>query len=121
MCFACALPVLAVVLAGESAHKGLSAFLYAGLSLFLYGFRDLFAGLSAFFCVSPFAWLARWLAPLGGNCGYNYHYSHLSNHTGAIIPLVTITKVTIPCVIDRHYCLRRAINKSNNKCNVNLS
>lgn len=59
MGFARALPL---VLAGETAHKGLSAFLYTGLSRFLYGFRDLFAGLSAFFCVSPFAWLARWLA-----------------------------------------------------------
>lgn len=58
MGFARALPL---VLAGETAHKGLSAFLYTGLSRFLYGFRDLFAGLSAFFCVSPFAWLARWL------------------------------------------------------------
>ena len=45
--------MLAVGFGGRSrASKGLSAFLYAGLSRFLYGFRDLFAGLSAFFCVT---------------------------------------------------------------------
>lgn len=107
MCVARALPVLAVGFwRAKPRIKGLSAFLYTGLSRFLYGFRDLFAGLSAF---SVCRRLLGWLAPL------------VSNYTGAIIPLVTITKVTIPCVIDRHYCLRRAINKSNNKCNANLS
>ena len=61
MCFARALPL---VWWAKPHVKGLSAFLYAGLSRFLYGFRDLFAGLSAFFCVTADGSLA-WLAPFG--------------------------------------------------------
>nr|DAK94097.1 MAG TPA: hypothetical protein [Caudoviricetes sp.]DAX34127.1 MAG TPA: hypothetical protein [Caudoviricetes sp.] len=53
--------------------------------------------------------------------GYNYLNNHLSNYTGAIIPLVTITKVKIPCAIDGRYCLRVTIAKSNYYGNVNLS
>ena len=59
------LPCLWVLVCRLPRVKGLSAFLYTGLSRFLYGFRDLFAGLSAFFCVNADGSLA-WLAPLGG-------------------------------------------------------
>lgn len=85
--------------------------------VFIQGFRDFLAGLSAFLCSGRFAgsllWEVTW--------GYNYHNSHFSNYTGAIIPLVTVTKVTKPFVIDKRYCLRLAIAKSNNNGNVNLS
>lgn len=43
--------------------KGFRRF-YTGLSRFLYGFRDLFAGLSAFFCVTAdgsLRWAVTWL------------------------------------------------------------
>jgi len=103
------LPCLWVLVCRLPRVKGLSAFLYTGLSRFLYGFRDLFAGLSAFFCVNA----DSSLAPFGRLFGYNYLNNHNSNYTGAIIPLVTITKVTIPCAIDGRYCLRVTIAKSN--------
>ena len=95
--------------------------------VFIHRAVAIFVRLSRFICraFGVFLCKCRWLACLarsfGRLLGYNCRYSHLSNYTGAIIPLVTITKVTIPCTIDRHYYLRRAINKSNNKCNVNLS
>lgn len=112
-------PCVAVGFGGRSrTSKGFRRFYTQGCRDFCTAFAIYLQGFRRF---SVCRRLLGWLAPLGGNCGYNCHYSHLSNHTGAIIPLVTITKVTIPCVIDRHYCLRRAINKSNNKCNVNLS
>ena len=95
--------------------------------VFIQGCREFYTGLSRFICraFGVFLCKCRRLACLarsfGRLLGYNCHYSHFSNHTGAIIPLLTITKVTIPCAIDRRYCLRVTIAKSNNKCNVNLS
>lgn len=117
-CVAVGLPL---VLAGEAAHKrAFGVFIRRAVAIFVRLSRFICRAFGVFLCVA--VCLARWLArSFGRLLGYNYHYSHLSNYTGAIIPLVTITKVTIPCVIDRHYYLCLAINKSNNKCNVNLS
>lgn len=88
---------------------------------------EIFVRLSRFICrafgvfLCKCRRLARLACSFGRLIGYNWRYSHFSNHTGAIIPTKTITKVTIPFVIDRYYCLPFLINKTNANNNVNLS
>lgn len=90
MGFARACRALPLVLAGETAHKrAFGVFIRRAVVIFIRLSRFICRAFGVFLCVA--VCLARWLAPLGGVCGYNYLNSHLSNYTGAIIPLVTVT------------------------------